>query len=341
MRLRKILLSSILLLGFGCASIASVSATPFVPDWVQKKVDDYHKSDNKVAGLLGLIYSLGGIVVFFSYAPQFLSQIKKNRQISSTTFALFGSVNTIGLAYAIAGNTTPLMVTMIPATFWCWLMVATNEIKKRRGDFEVNLHSLLKELKKVLDPENEEHIEAFRKLFGNLGLSSAEQIDYLVNKMRSNSQKVDEFVGMYNYMIQDVKSDLTMRQQLWKYLDTLSFPATEYDLEGKPVFLNTSFIEMTEYSKEELFEASDIVNLLYKGKEMNIVHSALMGISQSKTGYTRRIFTLTTKTGKHKTIHWTTQPALDEQGRVIGTIRFGIDTEDGFDERLDAIAASI
>jgi hypothetical protein len=53
----------------------------------------------------------------------------------------------------------------------------------------------------------------------------------------------------------------------------------------------------------------------------------------------RRVFTLTTKDGKSKTIHWTTQPSFDESGKVIGTIRFGIDTEDSLDARLDAIAA--
>lgn len=106
--------------------------SPYIPDWIEKKVDDYHKSDNKLAGLLGLIYSLGGIVVFFAYVPQFLAQIRKNRQISSATFSLFGAVNTVGLAYAITSGTVPLMVTMFPATFWCWLMVSTNEIKKRR-----------------------------------------------------------------------------------------------------------------------------------------------------------------------------------------------------------------
>jgi hypothetical protein len=245
-------------------SIQTVNATGYFPDWIQKKIDDYHKSDNKIAGLLGIIYSLGGIVVFFSYAPQFYAQIRKNKQISTLTFSLFGTVNTVGLAYAITSGTTPLMVTMFPATFWCWLMVITNEVKRRRGDFEVNVHSLLRDLKGILDSGNTDHLDAFRKLFGGIGFTNKEQIQYLVQKMKTSNEKLDEFVRIYTRIVQDSIKDITIRERLWRYLDTLSFPASEYDLSGRPVFINKAFVEVTGYTRDELFQAEDIVKLLYK-----------------------------------------------------------------------------
>lgn len=93
--LKSFVVATCLLFGFSFFSGDIQVHADMTPQWIQKKIDDYHKSDNKIAGMLGLIYSLGGIVVFFAYFPQFLAQIRKNKQISSLTFTLFGAVNTV------------------------------------------------------------------------------------------------------------------------------------------------------------------------------------------------------------------------------------------------------
>ncbi len=314
--------------------------SPYIPDWIEKKVDDYHKSDNKLAGLLGLIYSLGGIVVFFAYIPQFLGQVRKNRQISSATFSLFGTVNTIGLAYAITSGTTPLMVTMFPATFWCWLMVSTNEIKKRRWDFSITVDRVLGDLSKVMDTGNEDHLNALKKHLPDV-FTDQERVMALGRKLQDSTRFIDEFIQMYNCIVQDTRKDIWLREKMWHYLDGLSFPAAEYGIDGKPIFLNQAFINITEYSRYELFHAENIAKLLYKWENYEEVLRALSNIKQNGEGYSRRVFTLTTKSGKHRSIYWTTQPAKNEEGSVVGTIRFGIDMELELDERLDAISGSI
>lgn len=119
-------------------------------------------------------------------------------------------------------------------------------------------------MKKVLDPENDDHIEVFNNFFRGLGITNREQIGYLVNKLEEHSKRIDEFIQLYNYLLHDCQRNKSIQEKMWHYLDTLTFPAGEYDLLGKPIFLNQAFIQATEYSKEELFATKNITQLLYK-----------------------------------------------------------------------------
>ena len=71
---------------------------------------------------LGLAYSSASFLVWVAYAPTYFA-IRSGLKVKPQTWAMFGLTNLTGLLYAIATKTIPLAFTMLPATFWCSLII--------------------------------------------------------------------------------------------------------------------------------------------------------------------------------------------------------------------------
>jgi PAS domain S-box-containing protein len=111
------------------------------------------------------------------------------------------------------------------------------------------------------------------------------------------------------YIKRRIKRDISMHSAWHDMLDYTDAPMSLYDKFGKPIIWNKALADLTGYSHREVThywqEHWEILTLLYKWDELERVRECLQSLG---TGYQDAPFTLVTKSGIEKTVHWTTQP---------------------------------
>ncbi|MDD4151775.1 MAG: hypothetical protein PHR68_04125, partial [Candidatus Gracilibacteria bacterium] len=85
-------------------------------------------------------------------------------------------------------------------------------------------------------------------------------------------------------------------------LNLFSFPVVKYSNDGKPEIWNKKMADETGYTHEEVLkyfeENGEVMTLLYKGEDLEIVNKYLKSIENTGEGYEGIAFTMTTKSGE-------------------------------------------
>ncbi len=321
--------------------------------WIQSKQAEYDKSANKIGFILGLLYGLCSISVWYAYYPQFRKMYTHNNPVSTATFAQFWFTNTVWFTYAVSTHNIPLILTMAPATFWCWLIVVINELKTRRWDYEHTIATLLDKLATQFDPKNPEHMQILREKIPGIFESHQSNITIPGNEKNptvkipnlswvhswsaeatidTDPYKLAEtmhgiMTSSYSVLFQTETSGRDVRESIMESFNRVSTPIGIYNIDGSALYLNDSFVSITGYTRKELMDAGPkIVDLLYKNtdeyKDNTDVKGALASLP-IEWGYVLREFWLTRKDGKRIRITWNSA-LIKNNERPQWTIRFGV-----------------
>lgn len=94
-------------------------------------------------------------------------------------------------------------------------------------------------------------------------------------------------------------------------------PTVAYDKDGKLIVWNRSMEELTEYTFDEVrwLTSDEIMKLLYKWDDYEEVVHSLGELHRTWVWYKKKLFTMTTKSGKKKIVRWNTFPYAWGTGR--------------------------